>query len=179
MTTVSTPPAIALWEHLYGDIKGHLCVASGTRQVGRLSGFKEAFFAYPLTAELAHDWLQHEARKGRETYFCANLLRDKRRLKENATQVLTLWADGDGADIPADFWQPTAIVESSPDRHHYYWRLTSAIDPSRAEELNRRIAYALGADPSGWDIGQLLRPPGFPNFKYAGVTTHLISGGAS
>lgn len=35
--------------------------------------------------------------------------------------------------------------------------------------MNRRLASAMGGDRSGWDLTQLLRPPGTPNFKYAGA----------
>jgi len=38
--------------------------------------------------------------------------------------------------------------------------------PVLGEELNRRLAYTLGADPSGWDLTQLLRVPGTRNHKY-------------
>jgi RepB DNA-primase from phage plasmid len=38
--------------------------------------------------------------------------------------------------------------------------------PQEAELLNQRLAYAMGADASGWDLTQLLRVPGTPNRKY-------------
>jgi hypothetical protein len=87
--------------------------------------------------------------------------------------VHCLWADGDGATIPPSVPPPSAVVETSPGRHHYYWRLTEPCPPAQAEQLNHRIAYALGADKSGWDLTQLLRVPGTPNQKYRlpGVTT--------
>src|SRR5262249_34793485 len=48
------------------------------------------------------------------------------------------------------------------------------IEPERAEELNRRLAYAMGADRSGWDLTQLLRIPGCRNYKYEGAPESRI-----
>ena len=38
--------------------------------------------------------------------------------------------------------------------------------PEVGEQLNRRLALVIGADRSGWDLTQLLRPPRTPNHKY-------------
>lgn len=38
--------------------------------------------------------------------------------------------------------------------------------PTEAEQLNRRLALALGADKTGWDLTQLLRPADTRNYKY-------------
>jgi hypothetical protein len=40
------------------------------------------------------------------------------------------------------------------------------VKPEEGEDLNRRLAYAMGADLSGWDLTQLLRVPGTRNRKY-------------
>jgi hypothetical protein len=40
------------------------------------------------------------------------------------------------------------------------------VGPKEGEELNRRLAYAMDADLSGWDLTQLLRVPGTRNRKY-------------
>ena len=74
--------------------------------------------------------------------------------------------DGDGASVPEGVPHPTLTVESSPGRDQYYWKLTRLIPPGKAEELNRRLAYAMDADKSGWDLTQLLKLPGTPNHKY-------------
>ena len=80
--------------------------------------------------------------------------------------MLSLWADADGSCLPDHVPEPTAIVETSPDRHHLFWRLSRPLPPREAEILNRCLSRAIGADPSGWDLGQLLRPPGTRNRKY-------------
>lgn len=159
-----------LWRHLFGDATGYLGLFSGERIAGskKLLNERSAFYAYPVTAGNAAQWLQDEARAGRETYFTVHLLTDRRRVKEHAAQVLTLWADGDTATVPPDLPSPTAVVESSPGRWHYYWRLTRPLPPQQAEELNRRMTYAVGADSGGWHLGKLLRPPALPNHKHPG-----------
>jgi hypothetical protein len=40
------------------------------------------------------------------------------------------------------------------------------VEPEEGEDLNRRLAYAMAADLSGWDLTQLLRVPGTRNRKY-------------
>jgi hypothetical protein len=40
------------------------------------------------------------------------------------------------------------------------------VKPEEGEDLNRRLAYAMAADLSGWDLTQLLRVPGTRNRKY-------------
>jgi hypothetical protein len=72
----------------------------------------------------------------------------------------TLRIEGEG--LP----RPTAILESSPGRLQMWWRLDSEVAPEIGEELNRRLAYAMGADKSGWDLTELLRVPGTRNHKY-------------
>jgi hypothetical protein len=88
-----------------------------------------------------------------------------RRRKEAAAPLASLYADLDEAT--AAVLAPTVLVESSPGRLQGYWRLTRPVAPAYGEELNRRLAAALGADPSGWDLTQLLRIPGTRNHKYA------------
>jgi hypothetical protein len=103
--------------------------------------------------------------------MCAHLIRrdentQPQRTKEQAAPVRALYVDGDGAQVPDSLPPPTAVVRSSPSRDQFWWQLTHSIEPERAEALNKRLAYAMGADRSGWDLTQLLRPPGTPNRKY-------------
>ena len=129
-----------------------------------------AYFAWPDERERALRWVEREAfSKGRETYHCAHLLTRRRRLKDNAAPLRSLYVDGDGAKVPEHLPRPSAVVESSPGREQFYWCLTQPVLPEVGEQLNKRLAYAMGADKSGWDLTQLLRPPATPNFKYKGA----------
>jgi len=60
---------------------------------------------------------------------------------------------------------PSAIVASSFNRHHIYWRLAESISASKQEELMRNMAYDLGADTAATDTSRLLRLPTFHNKK--------------
>lgn len=158
-----------MWQTIYGDQAGYLCVASGERPKPgdqKLLGFRERFFEWPSEASEAVAWCRKASDAGREVYQCSHLLTKQRRLKGNAVPLVSCWADGDGAHVPADILQPSVIVESSPGREQLYWLLDREVSPEVGEVLNRRIALTMGADLSGWDLSQLLRPPGTRNYKY-------------
>ena len=160
----------ALWEHIYGDLSGIMALFSGERtEPGsrNLTNCQSAYFQYPEEIAYAKRFCLGHTAEGRELYFCAHLLSRRRRIKANAAPLLALYADGDGATIGDGIPEPTAVVQSSPGREQFYWRLVSPMPPQEAELLNRRIAYAMGADESGWDLTQLLRVPGTQNHKYA------------
>jgi hypothetical protein len=159
-----------LWRVLFGSQRGLIGVHSAFRSApssGRLVGHRTAFFAYPGRARAAAGWCLGASEEGLEAYFCAHLLTGSRRTKEYAAPVLALWADADGAPVPPEAPEPTAVVESSPGHAHLFWRLRRPVSPQKAEELNRRLIVCVGADRSGWDLTQLLRPPGTRNRKYA------------
>jgi hypothetical protein len=161
---------LQLWTHLFGDKCGVIGGFSGLRPAPadkRLEETHSAYFSYPDEQHSASDWLRKEATRERETYFCAHLLTARRRVKENAAPLSALYVDGDGAKATSALPSPTAVIRSSPGREQFYWRLTEPVPPEFGERLNRRLAIAMEADRSGWDLTQLLRPPGTLNFKYA------------
>jgi hypothetical protein len=155
------------YRHLFGGQHGLLALFSGVRMPdGDVKKTSTRYFDYPASigGALAHATKESDA--GREVWHCAHLLTGKRRTKKNAAPVVTLWGDLDGAEIPNGTLLPTGIVGSSPGRFHCYWRLSEEIPPELAEELNKRLAAVVGADPSGFDLTQLLRVPGTINYKY-------------
>ena len=127
----------------------------------------EFVIAWPTEQERAHAWIEREAEAHRETYHCGHLLTARRRIKENVTSLSALYVDGDGTEVRPGMPSPTAVVESSLGREQLYWRLSWPVKPEVGERLNRRLALVMGADRSGWDLTQLLRPPGTHNYKYA------------
>jgi P4 family phage/plasmid primase-like protien len=153
-----------LWHHIYGDERGIL--ALGYAEPGADTVFRHEYFDYPREAEQAAESARELSAAGYNVWHCAHLLTQRRRIKENAAAIIALYADGDGAKVPGHLPQPTSVVRSSRRREQYYWRLSMPVPPEIAEDLNRRLTYAIGADKSGWDRGQLLRPPGTKNYKY-------------
>lgn len=160
--------AMMLWSHVFAGQRGLLNIFSGQRSHGDvLEKIKSRYLRLPEHAREAARYAEGESAAGREVYSCAHLLTRRRRVKENATPLAALYVDGDGAKVGARMPEPTAILESSPGREQFWWALSEPVAPKKGEELNRRLAYAMGADRSGWDLTQLLRVPGTRNRKYA------------
>jgi len=133
--------------------------------IARKGDWKGAFFLWPEQAEAAAMRSLAWDREGFDVFLCAALMTEKDRKKEFAARIGTLWLDGDdGADLKRGP-EPSIIVKSSHDHVHAYYRLNSAVDPAKAEELNRRLAAITGADKSGFDLAQLLRVPCTHNYK--------------
>src|SRR5215217_779442 len=159
--------AIKIWTHIFGGERGYMGDFSGYRiRGGELEDTESRYFMFPNQVKEAARYAAEKSAAGREVYFCAHLLHARRRVKENAQPVGTLWCELDGVEIPNGQLKPTAVVESSPGRYHVYWRLEDAVSPKVAEMLNRRLARQIGADTSGFDLTQLLRVPGTVNHKY-------------
>lgn len=148
---------------------GYLCAAYADRQRPRADGkpdFQEVFFAMPSQLDAALAWFAKQSGDPqRDAYFCAHLLRSQKRKKSFAMPLGACYADIDHDTIPDGVPQPTYIVESSAGRYQAYWKLADTLPPEDAERLNKRLAMACGADPSGYDLTQLLRVPGTVNYK--------------
>jgi hypothetical protein len=161
---------LELWEHLFDDLEGYYLVTFTGQQSGRsndLEHTKQRSWRWPDEAEDAAAYLEAESERGRDAYFGVHLFREKgtRRGEDAAEEILALWVDGDGAKVPEEWPQPTAVVESSPGREHFYWRLTRPIAPEEAAQLNRRLCYGMGGDKGKWGLGTVLRAPGTLNYK--------------
>jgi len=151
---------------------GILAVFSGERSEPgskQLDDVRTLYLGYPRQTQRAEDLCKRLSEEGREVYQGAHLLTAKRRIKAFAASLTACYVDGDGAKPAANMPQPTAVVVSSPGREQYWWRLSRPVEPEEGEDLNRRLAYAMNADLSGWDLTQLLRVPGTCNRKYPDV----------
>lgn len=102
-------------------------------------------------------------------WFCVNILDKKERRKEDTKVHNIVWADLDTCDPKDVSPPPNVVIRSSPERYQALWKLDQNVAPEIAEDYSKRIAYKYnqnGADPSGWDLTQLLRVPFTKNFKY-------------
>jgi hypothetical protein len=91
--------------------------------------------------------------------------------KENIVQNPALWCDVDFKDTPADRlketaknfpFKPTVIIHTGGG-YHLYWVLREPVGPESIdilENVNRRIAVALGGDLNACDASRILRIPG-------------------
>ena len=180
----ATCTTLELWEHLFEGLEGYLVTFTGrqsSRQDARpneLDDTRQRSWQWPVEKEEAAAYLEGESDRGRDAYFAVHLFTGPgTRKAASAAQIQALWVDGDGAQVPENWPQPTAVVESSPGRQHFYWRLTRPIAPQEAAQLNRRLCYGMGGDKGKWGLGTVLRAPGTLNYKRERPT--LVAGGIS
>lgn len=138
---------------------------SGLRHVGYHEGIA---FHWPADVDKIKKHLQEHLAKEHDVYWCPSLFEYPTRRGDYAMDEHALWADLDEVD-PREIrdYPPTIAWESSPNRFQALW-LTEKGDFQGASwpgNENQKLTYMLGADPSGWDTTQLLRLPGWPNFK--------------
>lgn len=125
-------------------------------------------FRWPNDRAEIQQYLKEHLDAGHDVYWCPSLFEFPTRRSDVAMDEHALWADLDEAD-PREFrdYPPTIAWESSPGRFQALWlaREGDFQGASWPGNENQRLTYLLGADPSGWDTTQLLRLPGWPNFK--------------
>lgn len=156
------------WAAIYGEQQGYLGATSIDRRNVNADGkptVDDRSFPYPLLARTAAEWLLGESDAGRDAYHGAHLTEKPGREKAHAAAMKACYADIDHNQIPASALQPSRIIESSPGRWQAYMRLAHLITWQRAERINKALARAWNADPSGADISQILRTPGTRNYK--------------
>jgi hypothetical protein len=157
----------AFFRMAFGTHEGWACIATLVR--GR-SGMEEFWFHLPED----HDKMQR-AVQGLGTidlmdvYYCPQLFHSQSRRKDNCKVAPSIWADLDTCGPDQLEEAPSLLVESSPGRFQALWVVDGGLEPTKASEISKRLAYKYaeqGADRSGWDISQLLRVPGTINYKY-------------
>ena len=104
--------------------------------------------------------------KGADTYYCPNVFRKPRRVKDNVGNLKWLYSDLDSVDPLTLDLQPSIAIQTSPGRYQGLWELKRSIGPKKFEDLNRRLTYATGSDKGGWHLTKVLRVPGTFNYKY-------------
>jgi len=171
MTDVGSEMTLRLefFDYLFSDDIGYVCIC--TQRPNKRETFNEHYFKWPTEKVKLLKFIDN-AREGHNVWFGINVLSTPKRLKQNCIPQNLVWADldtctPDKLDIP-----PQCVIESSPGRFQAIWRLDKKLDPERAEDYSKRIAYKyadLGADKTGHDLTQLLRVPGTINYKYDGL----------
>lgn len=113
-----------------------------------------------------------------EVYVAPSIFTAKKATKQHVKGSHYVWLelDPEGMPIPSPENLPHGIPAPSirvksggPGHEHWYWALEEFSDLGTVEKINRGLTYALGADTSGWDGNQVLRPPGTLNHKRGGV----------
>lgn len=130
-------------------------------------GMGQSFFPWPEERAPVTELIR---RLGRETDVYLGVAPRRRRHggRDSVNQVHVVWVDADSKEAVealGHFTPAPSLVISSGWGKHGYWALRWGASPEEAEQANRRLAYALGADMASTDAARILRPPGTFNFK--------------
>lgn len=175
-------PALAglsdFFDKIWGDNEGYARI--WVRETG-LQGRVKTFMPHvPEKKDAIYRLiLKWAATEGTEIFFSPALY-SKPSSKSEVLGSNVAWAEFDG-NFP-DEWpehiapKPSVEIRSSADKNrHVYWLLDEFVGPKKLERLNRALAYALGADLSGWDASQLLRPPFSTHRKHKPITVKVVA----
>lgn len=153
------------FEYIWGDVKGLVYVPTLDRGV-----ISQTMYEWPRQKEAVITHTLKAVAEGKDAFFSPALYKSGPPKKENVLGTSVLWADFD-SNVPTKFDkipEPTLRIQSSlKNKQHMYWKLDEFLtDVKKIEDSNRGIAYTFGADTSGWDATQFLRPPGTINQGY-------------
>lgn len=159
------------FEYIYGSEQGFVYVAHKVPE--NQYKFNQSFFEWPARKlELVQHVISHRTKF--EVYYAPALFSSPSASKEQVRGASVFWCEFDGkvpeSNLLADAGvpEPTLRIQSSDTGHeHWYWKLDRLVDTTGLERVNRAVTYMFGADTSGWDANQILRPPSTFNHKRA------------
>lgn len=179
------------FEYQWGDEPGQVYLA--TMEKGDPSTFSQFMVEWPKQKKGIVRHVLANSAEGKDVYYCPSLfvmpedtVEKNQRGNTAATRAnvkgsQVLWVDFDNQSAPKDWAafaaekgipEPSLIVQSSVEgNQHAYWR-TEFTSVEEVESRNRALSIALGADRSGWDGNQLLRPPYTANYGYRKPNEH-------
>ncbi len=115
-------------------------------------------------------YLRAQQAQGHGVFWTVNRTDGQGRELANITSCRAVWLDIDepGRDIApiAAALTPHCVVESSPGKHHLYWRVDD-LPLADAQPLLRALRLQWGGDPGATGINRVLRLPGFWHLKTA------------
>lgn len=161
-------------DFLYEGLEGYMYVVA--KQPDDPDSWDQVFFEYPAQTNVAIKAVNAYSAT-QEIYIAPALFKSKNAEKENVKCTNVLWCDFDG-NTPTEFDIPPSLVvrSSEPGHEHIYWKLDAPLtDIERIDDYNRRLCYKYGADNSGWDANQVLRPPYTINHKRKGASVAIIN----
>lgn len=157
-------------EFLFDSNEGYIYIA--LKEPKESSGldnpkWEQNFFEWPNQKSHTVEFIL-DKRAGSEVYIAPALFSSRSGKKVDVKCSSVVWSEFDGA-LPEDLLglpEPSLRIRSSGEQNeHWYWKLTSPVALKELESINRSITYLLGADVSGWDGNQVLRPPNTLNHK--------------
>ena len=161
--------SVAVLKAVWGDGHGYAFVPRRKPAAGETPAvWEERQYKYPEEWGTLKEYVVDSAKNGYDVYWCPLLFDSPRRKKEKAlVKTNVLWADLDYVN-PAELGalKPSVAWKSSDERYQAIWFLDKSYPIEDVETTNRDLTYKIGADKSGWDVTQVLRVPGSPNYKY-------------
>jgi hypothetical protein len=166
------------FEFIWGETEGWVYLPTKDSS----DQWRRVFFEWPKHKRDIVTHVEVNTAEGKDVYYAPAIFEKREGEKPNAQRdsvkgSQVLWCEFDGnapgswppenVDNPPDAL-PSLRIQSSVEGHeHVYWRLESFTnDLGFIEDSNRSLAYTLKADTSGWDLGQVLRPPYTTNYKH-------------
>lgn len=150
---------------IYKETEGVAYIA--TKNPKSEHDFKQKFFNWPSDRAAMENYIQQNA-NSYEVYYAPALFKSESGTKEEVLGANVAWCEFDG-NTPTELNgipEPSIRIISSLEGHeHWYWMLSEFTHPYDLEKINKKITYATGADTSGWDANQILRPIGTINHK--------------
>jgi len=162
---------------IYGDSEGYAYLAFKRHNPKGKPSWRQEWYSWPgECGELISKVMEQSSKV--EVYFGPALYVDRSSQKKDVKGSTVLWAELDG-HIPEELDgipEPCIRVQSSTStgHEHWYWKLNTMLSVPEIERVNRLLALALGADISGWDATQVLRPPSTHNHKRNSVVELLF-----
>lgn len=158
----------AYFDFLFGHDNGYACIRT----------FKGGHFGHPDGPVQKHwfSWPKQRsdmvgfvlANSTLDLYVVPSLFADTTTAKaSNISHQTCIYVDADGATPDLFKVPPSIVMETSPGRHHLFWK-TGTDDSATLCMIGRTISHQhahQGCDKGGWDAGQLLRIPGSTNNK--------------
>jgi len=133
-----------------------------------------------LTFDMASKWLIRSNEQGYGIFFMVNAGDGRGRTKSSISRIRAIFVDLDGAPIEPlleatkEEFCPTAIVETSPQKFHVYWRVSDdRLD--MFSKVQRAIARKFHGDISVNDLPRVMRLPGFFHLKGEPFLTRCVS----
>ena len=111
--------------------------------------------------------------KGAGIFLTINETDGKGRKKGNIIKVRAVFADLDGAPLgPVLKYNPSIVVESSPERYHTYW-LTDDTPLESFSSLQKAIARMFDGD-NVKDLSRVMRIPGYYHHKKEPILCKIL-----
>lgn len=111
--------------------------------------------------------------RGAGIFVTVNETDGKGRSLKNILRPRAVWGEFDDGPPFICPLEPSIVVESSPDKFHYYWLVNDLTNETHQETMDHLVReYA--SDPHAKDLSRVLRVPGFLHQKSTPQLARLI-----